>query len=1399
MQFSRTIRTAAFPVLLSIVGSAVVATGATPAVAAPKPTTQTAAADAPRTGADPQLLFVEDFEHGVGTSPVLLDDYEGEAGETYTADPAWISAAQCNGIITSAASSDVPACPSNRELRALADVLGRVTGEDPGTNHVVSAWTSSRDLPANAVQAESEQPFALGRSGRYVSFGVSAAAGACVGFTHPLLDFLLVDGTTERPVSSRPLDPCTDPRSATYTVGGADYRGGEYVSSGGVLFSGDELRWRLRNKQSSSSGNDGAIDRVTIVDSTPTVQQEFDGSPIIGDTVRMTLRVVNTSEHGSKPGWSFDASLPAGLTIAEDAALQTTCAASTTDIAADRGSIAVAGDLAIDAADCAVSFDVVAAAPGEYTAGASGVSDVVGLDVGAGDSVTFAPERNTLAVSERAVLSGGNGDAVADLDEQVAFVTTVRNDGNVLVRDLEVTGTAGAVTCAAGELAPGRSTECTSAPRAVTQADLDAGSVTDSVRVSGTSRLGQAVSAAGQASVPTTSAAARAVLELEAVTADAPGVGDEIGLETRVRNTGNVSVRDLTVTLGDGFTIDCPAGALAPGASIECDVDGVHTVTQADVDRGSVTFSGSLAATGANGAAVSAADTTSVATEARAAAIGVEARASVSASGRTPTPGDPVAVTVTVRNTGNVTVDGVRASVQDLDGMPVDCPAGQLAPGASTDCSVPAHRLTQQDIDAGTVSFRVVATASDPTGAGVDAQDTATVTVDGADAVVVSVTAALAGEPGARPTAGAHVELSATVRNDGTTTLRDPVLDVDGPDTRATCPAGALAPAAAVACTVTDHELTQQEIDHGSVTFAAAVQADAPGGRTVRASDEAEVALARVAEIATSATSVLDTSEHEVPVAGDTARVVTRVENTGNVTVDGLRVAVTGRPELSVDCATDALAPGASTTCAATGAALVQSDIDAGGVEFAVRAAATGADRQRAESSTSTSLSIVRAPAVSTTAAVVTATEGAPHAGDRFRVTAVLRNQGNVTLSDLGASASRTGGDPVALLECDGDVLAPGAELTCVLPGAELTQADIDAGVLRIDVAGSATGAGGRAVSDSDRAETSIERAPAVTATLGAHHASEGDGAPIAGDRIALTLSVRNAGNTTLTGLRGELVELPDAGVSCPAEPMAPGAEAACEVPEHVISQSELERGFVSFVAVVDGDGPDGATAAARDEVRVGLDARSGLDVTGAIVVDDAGAGPRLLRDDDVVHPGDRLAVRFTVRNTGNLTIDDLQAVPGMVDATVEAARLEPGARTTAASATHVVSEDEAASGAVVLVSQLRGAVTRPDGAGATADDGATTGQTGALSTARTAVAPAPDVADQVVTDRPVWVFSERVRSVAKAQIVPKAPELAFTGSEALVAVPVAVLLVLAGLVLAFLRRRGPQRGRHRN
>ena len=133
----------------------------------------------------PTVVYTENFENNVGSgggigaappgsAPLLLTSYVGATGETYTADPAWLSG--CNGEIVSASSPNGenaqagcnPGSDGYDALRQLSYAEGVFQGAaDPTAATTVAALTDNPGPGANKVQFQTVQPIPLVASNRF--------------------------------------------------------------------------------------------------------------------------------------------------------------------------------------------------------------------------------------------------------------------------------------------------------------------------------------------------------------------------------------------------------------------------------------------------------------------------------------------------------------------------------------------------------------------------------------------------------------------------------------------------------------------------------------------------------------------------------------------------------------------------------------------------------------------------------------------------------------------------------------------------------------------------------------------------------------------------------------------------------------------------------------------------------------------------------------------------------------------------------------------------------------------------------------------------------------------------------------------------------------------------------
>lgn len=423
----------------------------------------------------PLVVYAEDFENGVGATPILLTSYTGASGETYSADPQWLTA--CNGAIVQGSSPDgdqaasgCAAAANYGRVRQLAYALGAHRGSaTPASNHAVTAYTESPSPGVDRIQFETTSAIPLVTSGRFVTFSVDATEVNCFS-NHALFKFYLLDGSTQIPTFTTAIDPCTAAGGQLIAVpaigsaGAISARTGTYAGNSAVLFNGSQLGVRMRNGQGSAAGNDAAFDNIRVLDVTPQLDKTFGPAVDVDQPATLTFTITNTSELAAKNGWSFTDNLPAGLVVTDPAAT-TTCSAGQVTAPAGGGSIAVTGNLDAGQSSCTVTVHVTSSEAGTYTNCATNVT-TVGVDAPGCASVTF--NAADLSVVKRASSSR------VEPGSDASFELVVTNDGpstarNVVVSDElpaelsfvsaspECTEAAGTVTCALGAVEPGTS------------------------------------------------------------------------------------------------------------------------------------------------------------------------------------------------------------------------------------------------------------------------------------------------------------------------------------------------------------------------------------------------------------------------------------------------------------------------------------------------------------------------------------------------------------------------------------------------------------------------------------------------------------------------------------------------------------------------------------------------------------------------------------------------------------------------------------------------------------------------------------------------------------------------------------------------------------------------------
>jgi uncharacterized repeat protein (TIGR01451 family) len=594
------------------------------------------------------------------------------------------------------------------------------------------------------------------------------------------------------------------------------------------------------------------------------------------------------------------------------------------------------------------------------------------------------------------------------------------------------------------------------------------------------------------------------LLEKSAVlnSAGAPKAGEKITYTFKITNDGNVTLDgvDLDDDLLGYTNVVCNAvTVLAPGASTTCTGD--YTLTQADIDAGSVHNNADACGDPPVGDEVCSPDATT--TPLAPAPLISLIKTGVLNSVGAPKAGDTITYTFVIKNTGNVTLSGVDLDDDLLGYSDVTCNATTvLAPGASTTCTG-GYTLTQADIDAGKVVNHASACGDSPKQVEVCAPDGTTTPLTPGPAITLDKAGVL--NSVGSPKAGDTVTYTFVVKNTGTVTLDGVDLDDDLLGyTDVVCNAvTALAPGAWTTCTG-DYTLTQSDIDAGSVKNNADACGDSPADVEVCDPGDSTTPLPASPSISLDKTGVLNAAG--TPKAGDTVTYTFVIKNTGNVTLDGVDLDDDLLGYTNVVCnSITILGPGGSVTC--TGDyTLKQSDIDAGSVKNNADACGDSPTDVEVCGPDDTTPPLAPSPSISLDKTGVLKAGTNPKAGDTITYTFEITNTGNVTLTGSDLDDALVGkADAV----CGATTLAPGAKTSCTADYT-LTQDDLEAGTVTNTAEACADPPAGPEVCDPGTTTTPLDPSKAIqvekSGPATAHH----------GESATYTYLVSNTGNVSL-------------------------------------------------------------------------------------------------------------------------------------------------------------------------------------------------------------------------------------------------------------------------------------------
>lgn len=909
-----------------------------------------------------------------------------------------------------------------------------------------------------------------------------------------------------------------------------------------------------------------------------------------------------------------------------------------------------------------------------------------------------------------------NGNGVRDAGDTISYTFVVENTGAVTMNNVAVSDPLiGAVTCPTTTLAPGASTTCSSVTRyTFTAANVAAGQFTNTATAAGTPQGATSPINSNTSATTTTLEAPKASLSLTKSVAptDVGAPGDAVTYTYRVTNTGNVDISALSIAetsfsgSGPAPSPVCRVTSLAPGTSTDCTA--AYTVTQADFDAGSVSNTAHASGTDPSSGTVDSPDSTAKLTATPTPRLSLEKSVSPDDAASFVV-GQQLTYSFVLTNTGSVTLTNLDVSEQNFTGTggavnPV-CPASAPVPPQGQVVCTATYTLTQADIDRGEVLNSATAVGAAPGGAAVNSP-LSSVSAPGNPAPALTVVKTAS--PGTVSAAGDTVTYDFAVENTGNVTMKNVVVNEtafsgSGPAPVVTCPAAAasMLPGERVVCTAS-YTLTQTDADQSQLTNTATATGTPPSSAGGPVTSPPSTATVTVAE--NPALELVKTaSPLQATTAGETITYSFAVRNTGDATVSGIGIAEgafsgTGpAPVVTCPAGAASLAPGATVTCTGT-YTVTQADADAGRIDNSATAdgrSPAGASVVSDESSNT--VPIIASPAVTLqkTASVGNVTA----AGQIITYSFLVTNTGNVTLHSSDIIETRFTGRTVLKPVCPPGIssLAPGENIVCTADYT-VTQADMDAGHIVNNAAVSGeTPSGVPITTPESRIDVTAQAAPALTVEKSASPTS----ITAAGQTVTYSYLITNTGNVTLTdvdAVEGAFTGTgPTPVVTCPAgaASLAPGATVTC-TSTYVATQADIDTKYVTNTATAHGTPPGGGSPVDSEPSTTTFTVIASPDLT---IVKSADPST-------ITRSGELVTYSFLVRNTGNLTMSNIEVIEGsftgtgtapVVDCPAGPIQLAPN-DTVTCTATYTATQEDVDAGRVDNTASVQGApLSAPD------------------------------------------------------------------------------------------------------
>ncbi|SDP36843.1 DUF11 domain-containing protein [Phyllobacterium sp. OV277] len=814
--------------------------------------------------------------------------------------------------------------------------------------------------------------------------------------------------------------------------------------------------------------------------------------------------------------------------------------------------------------------------------------------------------------------------------QTIPYTFTVKNTGNITLTAIVITDVKldAAAVCTTTTLAPGADTTCTGT-HTITQAEVNAGRVTNSAIVSGTPPSGPVITGGPSTTDTPLTRSPALTVDKQAGTPTGNSAGATISYTFKVVNTGNVTLTGLVINDPKlNAAAVCPVTTLAPGADTTC--TGTHTVTQDEVNGGTVNNSATATGTSPTGSGVTSPPDTTATPITRTPNLTILKTASPVTGNRV---GDTITYSFRVENTGNVTLTNVKVTDLLPNIILAGGPIATFVPGAvDTTTFTATYTLVQADIEAGVVNNSATAKGT-PQGGGAELSSAPSTTSTPITAASALSLVKRAGAPSGN-TENSTIVYTFQITNTGNVLVTN--IAVNDPKlTNITCNATSLAPEAVTTCTGT-YLITQGEVNAGRVDNTATASGTPSRGTSPVVSNPSQTTTPIAAAPAINLVKTAGTPSGNS--AGSTIVYTFTVKNTGNLPLTAVNVT---DPLLAVPGGPVSLAPNATHVFTAT-YTITQADVNRGEVVNTAQATGTSGSAT-VKDDDSAVVSIRQAPELS-----LVKTHGTPTGsvvGSTIPYTFTLQNTGNLPLTNVTVTESLAGvvltGNPIATLAVN--------ETKTVTGVYTITQADIDRGHVTNSATASGTDSNGVAVpSLQSSTDTPIEQKPSLVIVKDVVAGTPAQNR--AGSKIDYTFVVTNNGNLPLTNISVSDGKL-DAAATCPVTALAPGAQTTC-TGSHTLTQADVNAGKVTNTATAAGQ-----TAGGKSVVSPPSTKEKTIPEEGALVIVKSATPPTGNTAGSIVH------YTFVVTNTGNIPLTLVDVADNRIDVDVSGGpyTMQPG------------------------------------------------------------------------------------------------------------------------------------------